>query len=114
MIIYYARLYKDPNKGIEEARKVANQRADTDPDSAAAKRLFETARVTVKDDVRKGKMYEVELAPKESDYLDWDKPLSEQPKVRKAIQNRPMSNERAATHFGYTREDFNALPLSKQ
>jgi hypothetical protein len=29
-------------------------------------------------DKRPGRLYEVELAPKEQDYLDWDKPLSEQ------------------------------------
>lgn len=35
---------------------------------------------------RSGKLYEVELTPQEGDYLDWDKPLSEQSeKVRKAL-----------------------------
>jgi hypothetical protein len=35
----------------------------------------------------KGKLYEVELTPKESDYLDWDKPLSEQSdSVKAALQ----------------------------
>ncbi len=35
-----------------------------------------------------GKLYQVELAPKESDYLDWDKPLSEQSeKVKAALKD---------------------------
>lgn len=36
----------------------------------------------------KGKLYHVELAPKESDYLDWDKPLSEQSEKVRAAVNR--------------------------
>ena len=36
----------------------------------------------------KGKLYEVELAPQEDEYLLWDKPLSEQPeKVKEAWKN---------------------------
>ena len=35
-----------------------------------------------------GRLYQVELAPKEDEYLDWDKPLSEQSeKVRDALRN---------------------------
>ena len=37
---------------------------------------------------KRGKLYEVELAPKIEDYLDWDKPLSEQSeKVKAALEN---------------------------
>ena len=42
----------------------------------------------------KGHGYEVELAPKEHEYLDWDKPLSEQPhaleKLRKSEYIKPL------------------------
>jgi len=39
-------------------------------------------------DARKGTLYQVELAPEQEDYLDWDKPLSEQSEVvKEAIQN---------------------------
>lgn len=38
-------------------------------------------------DVRRGRLYQVELAPAETDYLLWDKPLSEQsPTVRAALK----------------------------
>lgn len=43
-------------------------------------------RVEVK---KKGKLYHVELAPAEDEYLLWDKPLSEQSeKVKKALENK--------------------------
>jgi len=32
-----------------------------------------------------GKLYQVELAPKESEYLDWDKPVSESPAAKDAL-----------------------------
>ena len=35
-------------------------------------------------EIGKGKLYEVDLAPKQDEYLDWDKPLSEQSDVVKA------------------------------
>lgn len=60
-----------------------------DDNDAAADWLEANAdRVTIsKND---GRLYEVELAPDESDYLDWDKPLSEQSeKVRGAIASVP-------------------------
>ena len=38
--------------------------------------------------LNKGSLYKVELAPKENEYLLWDKPLSEQPKgVREKVEN---------------------------
>lgn len=38
-----------------------------------------------------GRLYQVNLAPAEDEYLDWDKPLSEQSeKVRAALENAPV------------------------
>ncbi len=87
-IVYYARLYKDPEYGLKEARRTANALADTNPDAAAAKVLFDKADVKVQPRVRRGKMYKVELAPDEADYLDWDTPFSQQSdQVKKAVRS---------------------------
>jgi hypothetical protein len=43
--------------------------------------------VTAFREARKGKLYQVELAPEEHEYLNWDKPLSEQPEVLDKLAN---------------------------
>lgn len=57
-------------------------------------------RVTVE---RKGRLYHVELAPKDDEWLLWDKPLSEQSdKVRAALENENVTPEQ------FTEENFPA------
>ena len=46
------------------------------------------------DTTEPGSLYKVELAPKENEYLLWDKPLSEQPKgVREKVKNLLLKTE---------------------
>lgn len=47
-----------------------------------------------------GRLYEVELAPKESDYLDWDKPLSEQGFVESRVATALESDLVASGYSG--------------
>jgi len=74
----YATIYKDVNKGVAEARELAEKLKDKGKQYAAADILFKTTRVTAMPPERKGRLYKVELAPKEDEYLFWDKPLGEQ------------------------------------
>jgi len=47
-----------------------------------------------------GRIYEVELAPKEDEYLDWDKRLSEQSeKVKEALQTTPVIEKWASSSW---------------
>lgn len=56
------------------------------------------------DKVRGGNLYTVELLPNEEDFLDWDKPLSEQSeKVRAALNN--LSEWQEASRFVKEREE---------
>jgi len=56
----------------------------------------------------RGRLYQVELAPKESEYLDWDKPFDEQsPRVQSAIVNDlGVSPDFAAIDGGNTGKDI--------
>lgn len=59
----------------------------------------------------KGRLYKVELAPEPDEYLDWDKPLSEQAKadlLRDVAEQEsmPVNYRRKALHEGRTGEDF--------
>lgn len=60
-----------------------------DEDAAADWLEANADRVTI--EKNEGSLYEVELAPDESDYLDWDKPLSE--KARRALRALGMKPE---------------------
>lgn len=55
-----------------------------------------------------GRLYEVELAPKEEDYLDWDKPLSEQSKRVRGILN---SLDMSKRNFRWEAGDFGGFIL---
>ena len=55
-------------------------------------------------DRKKGSLYKVELAPKDSEYLLWDKPLSEQPKavqrkIEKVLNNDPYFHKGSIDKF---------------
>jgi hypothetical protein len=62
-----------------------------------------------------GRMYEVEIKADPESLLDWDAPLSQQPKITEAIRNSPRYQELAASrHFGYSPEEFAALPSERR
>ena len=48
---------------------------------------------TKKLEIGRGKLYEVDLAPSQDEYLDWDKPMLEQSSVVKAAINRNQSKD---------------------
>lgn len=73
---------KSPNEYIERFRDKYIRPSIED---GSAEKIWRTFREA-------GRGYEVELAPKETDYLNWDKPLSEQsPEVQKALANSKES-----------------------
>jgi hypothetical protein len=79
--------YKEDNPDIS-LRDVYYEYIDTLDnmiDTTPIKEDFEKAGILSR---AKGRLYEVELAPKEDDYLDWDKPLSEQSEKVQAILTR--------------------------
>jgi hypothetical protein len=82
-ITHYVRRHSDEQRGLEEARAVAEKLGDKDVAAAAAKFLFENHTVTVTPDFtppRPGATYKLDLPdeviPK---LLVWDKPFSQQP-----------------------------------
>ena len=63
----------------------------------------------------KGKMYEVNINADPEHFLDWDKPLSEQPQITEKIKaSLPYQQMAAANHFGYSPQEFAALPVERQ
>lgn len=61
---------------------------EPDADRPRRKDFLEQNKDSIDDSVTKGKLYEVELAPEQDEYLLWDKPLSEQSdKVKRLLQN---------------------------
>ena len=66
-----------------------------------------------------GSMYQVNIGADPEHFLDWDKPLSEQhPVVQQTLHSigalpKPTV-ESAAGHFGYSLDEFNALPPDRQ
>lgn len=80
-IIYYVRLYTDPVRGLEEARKVARQIAEAgrgSKESLEAHKLFRAHKVTVEPDEMACCLYTVDI-PEDDELLDYDRPLEEQP-----------------------------------
>ena len=62
-----------------------------------------------------GKMYEVNINADPEHFLDWDKPLSEQPQITEKIKaSLPYQQMAAANHFGYSLHEFAALPVERQ
>jgi len=62
-----------------------------------------------------GKTYEVAINADPEHFLDWDKPLSEQPQVVEKIKASPQYQQMAAAnHFGYSPQEFAQLPLERQ
>ena len=62
--------------------------AENADDAARAKKLSKAKDVSITLVNGKGKLYHVELAPTQDEYLDWDKPLSEQSEfVKKALED---------------------------
>jgi hypothetical protein len=91
-ITHYVQRYSDEQRGLEEARAVAEKLGDKEKATAAAKYLFENHTVTVTPDFmppRPGATYKLdipdEVLPK---LLDWDKPLSEQSAYVEALLRR--------------------------
>ena len=83
--------------GIEDDMMVGDrinrlaERADQDGNTTKAKavrkllKMFNDGKIEAK--IEKGRLYQVELAPAEDEYLDWDKPLSEQgEKIKAALR----------------------------
>jgi hypothetical protein len=78
---------------VSESRRAAGLSNDAgltrEREEGVERRLMEIYRAA-KDGrvtISKGRLFEVELAPKEHEYLDWDKPYDEQtPEVKKALE----------------------------
>jgi hypothetical protein len=75
----------------EEVSWAKSKGEDASKMEAIVKVLEEKSESKIKDG---GSLYKVELAPKENEYLLWDKPLSEQPKgVREKVKNLLLKTE---------------------
>jgi N12 class adenine-specific DNA methylase len=85
------------NDGLASTRKLAKEwvkEAESETERAYFEKLLETAEsIKSKSEItaRKGFTYEVELAPQESDYLLWDKPLAQQSDTVKSAMRRAVS-----------------------
>lgn len=104
--------------GIEDDMMVGDrinrlaERADQDGNTTKAKavrkllKMFNDGKIEAK--IEKGRLYQVELAPDENQYLDWDKPFDEQsPRVQSAIVNDlGVSPDFAAIDGGNTGKDI--------
>lgn len=86
------------DRGIKEARRMAKSWIGTEkfsnkPDGYFSKMVVFLNGISGKKDfeVKSGRLYKVELAPADDEYLLWDKPLSEQSeKVKAALGNLDM------------------------
>jgi len=75
--------FMDQGNNAEEAIKAARDWLAGDPKMEAA---IETIAKRMDVNLPEGRMYEVNINANPEDFLDWDKPLSEQPKALKAIE----------------------------
>jgi len=96
----YFHANKRADRWDEFASDESYQFKDYAKEKSGAWRNLESALETAKEfrSSEKGRLYQVELAPSEDEYLDWDKPLSEQSElVRDALSNAsfeyPISND---------------------
>lgn len=100
------------------------QAGDNPYDTAASnimniKRAIDDNRGNIPQYKAPGHMYESELNVDPEHMLDWDKPLSEQSQhVQDALRSSGIvpdpATPGAAYHFGYTDEEFSALPPYRQ
>ena len=98
------------DRGVIKARKMSKTWIGTESYSDKTEGYFDvvhnvTNKVRTKKDfqVRRGYVYEVELAPKQDEYLLWDKPLSEQSdKVKELIKLHKNVIEDALDNAGYS------------
>lgn len=104
----------DAEKVEATVRELQRRKADSDPTSQNFLFTMDEAIKAVRAGQHRGRTYEVELAPKEDEYLLWDKPLKHQSeKVQQAFkQDRPhigMHITGEAAYLGY--KDSMALRL---
>lgn len=91
-VVYDTKYLKETNKRLSQlARQIEPYRvfgeANKFKDSKGAELKAEYDRLLEEKLNKQGRLYKVELAPKEDEYLLWDKPFAEQsPKVKKAIE----------------------------
>lgn len=82
-------------KRIEDDPRLARPGFSTAPESLAKLDDWISRGITKADETSKGRMYEARIRAKPEEFLDWDKPLSEQPASVRAAIDRLGVGERA-------------------
>ena len=109
-----------PHNTAYYAKKAADSAAAGLPGATARNeavkaRIDEWANAKIGYEPNPGKMYEVNIKSDPDHFLDWDKPLSEQSqKVLQAFGVNKPAGVAASQHFGYSLDEFGALPNEKQ